>query len=158
MQSSRQVSVSRTRSLKNNQVKSRKKSFQIGKKRRQGCCSCCEKPQFGCLSQDSEPSELPKGVKYRGNPEAESLGINSTGTISHSPRYVKQVSEMTKDHRLHKSKVPHLRSPNAMKFEDRSQEETERREPCARGRALNLARKFYKLKNKGQSYILFAYQ
>ena len=33
-----------------------------------------------------------------------------------------------------------------MKFEDRSQEETDRQEPCARSKAWNLAKKIYKLK------------
>ena len=32
-------------------------------------------------------------------------------------------------------KLPHQRSPYVMKFEDRSQEETERQERCARGDA-----------------------
>ena len=37
-------------------------------------------------------------------------------------------------------KLPHQRSPDALKFEDRSQEETERQERCARGDAWELAR------------------
>ena len=45
-------------------------------------------------------------------------------------------------------KIPHQRSPYAMKFEDRSQEETERQERCARGKAWNIARNIYKLKEK----------
>ena len=35
-----------------------------------------------------------------------------------------------------------------MKFEDRSQEETERQQGCARGKAWNLAKTIYKLKEK----------
>ena len=38
-----------------------------------------------------------------------------------------------------------------MKFEDRSQEETERRQRCARSKAWNLARKKDKLKEKGKT-------
>ena len=45
-------------------------------------------------------------------------------------------------------KNPHRRSPYAMKFEDRSQEETERQQGCARGKAWNLAKTMYKLKEK----------
>ena len=41
---------------------------------------------------------------------------------------------------------------------DRSQEETERQERCARGKAWNLARNIYKLKEKDKSYILFVYR
>ena len=43
-------------------------------------------------------------------------------------------------------KVPHQRSPYAMKFEDRSHEETERQQRCARSKARNLAKNTYKLK------------
>ena len=69
---------------------------------------------------------------------------------SHSPRYVKRVSGKTKDHRLekYKSKNPHQRSPYAMKFEGRSQEETESQQRCAGGKVWNLAKNIYKLKEK----------
>ena len=40
-----------------------------------------------------------------------------------------------------------------MKFEDRSEEETERQERCARGKAWNLANKFYKLKEKDKATV-----
>ena len=45
-------------------------------------------------------------------------------------------------------KIPHQRSPYAMKFEDRSHEETERQQRCARSKAWNLAKNIYKLKEK----------
>ena len=45
-------------------------------------------------------------------------------------------------------KVPHQRSPFAMKFEDRSQEETERQQRCARSKAGNLAKHFTSSKKK----------
>ena len=44
------------------------------------------------------------------------------------------------------SKVPHQRSTYALKFEDRSSEETERLERCARGDAWILAKNILKLK------------
>ena len=47
-------------------------------------------------------------------------------------------------------KVPHQRSPNAMKFEDRSHEETERQERCSQSKAWDLAKNIYKLKEKDQ--------
>ena len=40
-------------------------------------------------------------------------------------------------------KAPHQRSPCAMKFEDRSHEETERQQRCARSKAWNLAKFLY---------------
>ena len=43
-------------------------------------------------------------------------------------------------------KLPHHRSPYAMKFEDRSQKKIERQERCARGDAWRLTKNIYKLK------------
>ena len=48
-------------------------------------------------------------------------------------------------------KVPHQRSPCAMKFEDRSHEETERQQRCAQSKAWNVAKKIYKLKEKDKA-------
>ena len=50
-----------------------------------------------------------------------------------------------------KVKVPHQRSPYALKFEDRSHEETERQQRCARGKAWNLAQNTHKLKEKDKA-------
>ena len=60
---------SRITRLKNNQVKSRKRAFdpQNGKSDDKSAVAIC-------VSQDSEPSELPKSVKYRGNPRQKVLG------------------------------------------------------------------------------------
>ena len=46
---------------------------------------------------------------------------------------------------------PHERSPNAPKFEDRSQEETEWQERCAREAAWKLAKSVLKLKEKNKA-------
>ena len=48
-------------------------------------------------------------------------------------------------------KILHQRSPYGMKFEDRSQEEIERQERCASGKAWNLARHIYKLTEKDEA-------
>ena len=53
-------------------------------------------------------------------------------------------------------KHPHQRSPYAVKFEDRSHEETERQQRCARSKAWNHAKNINKLKRERQSYILLA--
>ena len=50
-------------------------------------------------------------------------------------------------------KVSHQRSPYAMKFEDRSHEETERQQRCARSKAWNLAKNIYKLKEKDKATL-----
>ena len=46
---------------------------------------------------------------------------------------------------------PHQRNPNAPKFEDRSQEEMEWQERCARGAAWRLAKNILKLKEKDKA-------
>ena len=48
-------------------------------------------------------------------------------------------------------KNPHQGSPYAPKFEDRSQEEAERQERCARGDAWRMAKSILKLKEKAKS-------
>ena len=48
-------------------------------------------------------------------------------------------------------KNPHQRSPYAAKFEDRSHEETEGQERCARSKAWNLAKNIFKLKEKDKA-------
>ena len=136
------VSSFTTRS-KNKQIKSRQRATHSHKGREsddKNAVATCEKtvPQLGCVSQDSEPLE-----EYD----------------SPSLRYVKQVFGKTKGPSLGKIpvKISRQRSLHAKKFEDRSQEETERQERCARGKAWNIANIFFSSR-KGQSYILFAYQ
>ena len=51
-------------------------------------------------------------------------------------------------------KIPHQRSPYAVKFEDRSQEETERQERCARGKAWNLAKIFTSSKKRTKPHSI----
>ena len=45
----------------------------------------------------------------------------------------------------------HQRSPYAMKFEDRSHEETERQERCSQSTAWDVAKHMYKLKANGKA-------
>ena len=49
---------------------------------------------------------------------------------------------------------PHQRNPNASKFEDRSQEETERQERCAREAAWKLAKNFFLKKKQEEKFKL----
>ena len=80
--------------------------------------------QLGCVSPDSRARRKVLGSSRRVRP--------------HSLRYVTQVSSSAK-------------FPTLWKIEDRSQEETDRQERCARGKVWNLARNFYKLKEKDQA-------
>ena len=52
---------------------------------------------------------------------------------------------------------PHQRNPDAPKFEDRSQEETERQERYARGAAWKMARCILKVKEKHKNNILLTF-
>ena len=66
---------------------------------------------------------------------------------------VKQTSEQKKVRRSSEIqfKIPHRRSPYAMKFEDRSPGKTVRQERCARGDAWDLANKIHKLKKEDKA-------
>ena len=93
--------------------------------------------QLGCVSQDAEPPE--------------SVTISRKGTQVFGPiRRVRFTRDALRQANIRESKGPslnkilvkssHQRSPYAVKFEDRSQEETERQERCARGDARKLAK------------------
>ena len=79
------------------------------------------------------------------------------GYGSPSLRYVKRVSRKRKDHRWEKInvKVLHQRSPYAMKFEDRSHEQTERQQRCARSKSWNFAKNIFKFKEKDKATFYF---
>ena len=113
-------------------------------------------PQLGCVSQDSD-ALVSQGRKSRRSPMQKVLEpIQRVRFTKSTPRF-KRVSGKGKDHRLEKIQVknPHQRSPYAMKFEDQSQEETERQQRCARSKAWNLAKNIYKLKKKTRLHSTF---
>ena len=94
--------------------------------------------QFGCVSQDAEP------------PESVTISRKSTKVLGQIRRVrLTKATQRHADIRENKGpslgerqvQIPHLRSPYATKFEDGSQEETERQQRCARSKALNLAKK-----------------
>ena len=110
--------------------------------------------QMGCVSQDSD-ALVSQGRKSRGKPDAESLGTNSKGTIRWSTLRHSSVREK-KGPSLEKDvKVLQQRSPYAMKFEDRSHEETERQQRCARSKAWNLAKTYTSSKKKTRLHSTF---
>ena len=127
---------SRTTRLKNNKVKRRKKNFQNGKSD-----DVKTVHQLGCIAHDSEPSALPKRMKYRRQPRRKDFG--SIRRVRCTQSTLRQASiRGNKGPSLGKVqiKIPRQRSPYDMKFEHRSQEETERQERCAGGKEWNLAR------------------
>ena len=159
-----EVSVySRIIKLTNNQARSQKKKRAItlknGESDDKGAVAFVKTPpQFGCASQDSEPSASLKGVES-GDTRSEKFWDQLDEYNSQSAP-VKRWSKKINDHRLKKKqvKIPHQRSPYAVKFEDRSQEEAERQERCARGKAWNVAKNTYKLKEEDKATIPCAYK
>ena len=108
-------------------------------------------PQLGCVSQDSEPPRLQRR-EVPGNPRQKVLGSTRRVRFTESTHRQASIRE-NKGTSLGKIQVksPHQRSPYAMKFEDRSQEETERQQRCARGKAWNVAKNIYKLKENDKA-------
>ena len=135
---------SRTTRLKNKQIKSRKKSFLTLKMERATTRVAIVKtvPQLGCVSQDAEPSGLPKETAP-GKPDAKSFGINSTSTIhtvyatpSKYPRKYRTITWTITSQRSLIKKFPALWNLRT------SPGETERQERCARDKAWILAKIF----------------
>ena len=95
--------------------------------------------QLGCVSQDPETLDSQRGKLSRGNPMQKVLGPIRRVRFTQSTLRQASIGE-NKGPSLGKIKVkiPHQRSPNAVKFEDRSQEETARQHRCAQSKAWNL--------------------
>ena len=152
-----EISVcSRIIGLTNNQTKSRKRAT-IPQKRREGddknaVAVVKDVSQMGCVSQDSELLDSQRGKQARWNPMQKVLGpirrIRFTqSTVRHASIREKKGTSLGKI----QVKTPHQRSPYAMKFEDGSQEETERQQQCARSKAWNLAKNRHKCKEKDKA-------
>ena len=97
---------------------------------RQKCCSNCENcTTIGlCLARRVQSQET----------RCKKSWDQFNKYDSHGLRFVKRESGKTKDHHLEKYKSKFLISE--MKFEDRSQEETEGQQPTAQSKAWNLAK------------------
>ena len=80
--------------VKNNQIKKAQKEVfkppKNGKRDDTGAVALVKVPQLGCVSQDSEPSELPKRVKYRETKDLKSAKLE-TMRISKNPTTVMTV-------------------------------------------------------------------
>ena len=121
------------------------------RKRRQKCCSYCETcTTLGLCLARLRIIEISKRRRVSGETRCQKSCDRFEKYGSLSLRYVKQVSGKKRTIAWKKVKNLHQRSPYAMKFEDRSQEETERQQRCVRGKAWNLAKNMWKLKEKDQ--------
>ena len=118
--------------------------------------------QLGCVLQDLEPPESEMPCKVQRILHRETCGVEKncgTSAVSRKStevlgpiRRVRFTKATLRQAKTRKNRGPslgiiqvkpsHQRSPNDVKFEDRSQVETERQERCARGDAWRLAKKF----------------
>ena len=113
-------------------------------------------PQLGCFSQDSDALVSQRADIPGGNPMQKVLGTVRRVRFTQSTLRQASIQEKKRPS-LGKLQVtnPHQRSPHAMKFEDRSNEETERQQRCARSKAPNLAKKISSSKKRTRPHSTF---
>ena len=144
--------------LMNNNIKSRKKS-NIPKRRetddKNAVAIVKSVSQLGCVSQDLD-ALVSQGRKSRGNPMQKVLAPIQRVRFTKSTLRHASILE-NKGPSLGKINVtvPHQRSPYAMKFEDRSHEDTERQHRRAQSKAWNFVKNMYKLKEKDKAAFYF---
>ena len=111
--------------------------------------------QLGCVSQDSD-ALVSQGGKSRRNPMQKVLEPIQRVRFTRPTRRQASIPEK-KGPSMGKInvKVLHPRSHYAMKLEDRSRDETERQQRCARSKAWNFAKNIYKLKEKDMATFYF---
>ena len=106
--------------------------------------------QLGCVLQDAQPPEssaiLRKSTKVLGPIRR----VRSTRSVLRQANIRENKGPSPNKIQV---KLPHQRSPNAVKLEERSQEESETQERCARGDAWRLAKNIYKLKEKDNATL-----
>ena len=143
----------------NNQIKKRKRATSQKEEKattRNAVAIVKSVSQLGCVSQDSEALVSQGTKESRGNPMQKVL--EPIQRVRFTQSMLRQASIWEKKGpSLGKIqvKVPHQRSPYAVKFEDRSHEDTERQQRCGRSKAWNLAKNKYKLKEKDKAAFDF---
>ena len=103
--------------------------------------------QLGCVSQDMEPPKSSSILRKSSDKQKPIRCVQFTKAVvrhAHSEDQNPSLGMICPGE-------PHERNPNAPKFEDRSQEETEWQERCAREAAWKLAKKFLQLKEEDQT-------
>ena len=124
----------------NNQTKKPEKGFCSQKRRESNDKNAVAivkiVPQMGCVSQDSKPFVSQRGKQSQRNPMLKVLGSIRKVRFTLSTLRQTNIRE-NRGPSLGKMqvKLPHQRSPYALKFEDRSQEETARQQQrCAQSK------------------------
>ena len=103
--------------------------------------------QLGCVFQDMEPPKSLSILRKSSNVRKPIWCVKFTkAVVRHA-----DIRDQNPSPGLICPIEPHQRSPNAPKFEDRSQEETEWQERCAREAAWRLAKSILKLTEKNKT-------
>ena len=116
-------------------------------------CSSSNTRQLGCVFQDMEPPKLTSILRKSTDMQRPIRRVKFTKAIAHHTKIRDQNPSLG----LICPGEPHQRSPNAPKFEDRSQEETVWQEQGAREAAWKLAKSVLNFKEKKQSNILLTF-
>ena len=107
------------------------------------------------VSQDSD-ALVSQGRHSRENPMQKVLGpVRRVRFTQSAPRQASIRENKGPSLGKINVKIPRQRIPYALKFEDRSQEETERQQRCARGKSWSIAKHTYKLKEKTRLHSSF---
>ena len=109
--------------------------------------------QLGCVFQDMEPPKSSSILRKSSNIRKPIRCVQFTKAVLRHANIRDQNPSLG----MICPGDPHQRNPNAPKFEDRSQEETEWQERCAREAAWRLAKSILKLKEKNKSSILLTF-
>ena len=109
--------------------------------------------QLGCVFQDMEPPKSSSILRKSSDMQKPVQRVKFTKAVARHT----QIRDQNPSLGLICPGEPHQRSPNAPKFEDRSQEETEWQERCAREAAWKLAQNIIKLKEKHKNSILLTF-
>ena len=100
--------------------------------------------QLGCVCQDMEPPKSSSTLRKSSNIRKPIRCFQFTKAVVRHDNIRDQNPSLG----MICPGDPHQRIPNAPKFEDRSQEETERQERCARETAWKMAKRILKFKEK----------
>ena len=117
-------------------------------------CSSSSTRQLGCVFQDMEPPKLPSILRKSSDIKKPIQRVKFTKAFA---RHAK-IRDQNPSLGLICPGEPHQRSPNAPKFEDQSQEETECQEQGAREAAWKLAKSVLKVEGEKQSNILLTFR
>ena len=121
---------------------------EVSKEWWQKCSGCAEEyTTFRCVFQDMEPPKFSSILRKSSDIRKPSRCVQFTKAVLRHANIRDQNPSLG----MICPGVPHQRNPNAPKFEDRFEEETERQERCAREAAWKLAKSVLKLKEKNKA-------